>query len=487
MATKLLQANVNHSAGAQDLLLQALAERNGGLALVSEPHHIPERDSRWLGLRREHPGAAIYWRPGEESPRPKLIRAERYIVAAKWGTMRVVFVYAPPRSREWSRARFGSFLEQVGRVLDECAPHPVIVAGDFNSHAREWGSRRTDPRGQDLLEWAATRGLFLINTGSVSTCVRPQGESIVDLTFGNRPAVRAVRGWREAIETDINSDHLLIEMSVVATSKEVLCRHREGAGSRPPRWALRRLDEDALKASVSPSRAEAIVRAKAQAWQRLLEELDRDPWRRPYRIVLGRLTWAPPATDDLDPQALDNVVGTLFPTAGPEPLPYEGPPPGWKSRLGVTEPELAAAAKRLGGKSKAPGPDGVPGRVWALALKELSPRLRRLFTDCLRAGVFPSRWKRARLVLLPKEGRPAEGPSAYRPICLLDEVGKLFERVEAAMRFHRFPPYLVHIIRDYFRERKLEFSNAAGLQCGRAMYCGVPQGSVLGPLLWNLA
>ncbi|XP_032685210.1 uncharacterized protein LOC116850715 [Odontomachus brunneus] len=242
--------------------------------------------------------------------------------------MRVVSVYAPPRSREWSRARFGGFLEQVGRVLDECAPHPVIVAGDFNSHAREWGSRRTDPRGQDLLEWAATRGLFLINTGSVSTCVRPQGESIVDLTFGNRPAVRTVRGWRVATETDINSDHLLIEMSVVATSKEVLRRRREGAGSRPPRWALRRLDEDALKA-----------------------------------IVLGRLrAWAPPVTEDLDPLALDNVVGTLFPTAGPEPLPYDGPPPGWESRLGVTEPELAAAAKRLGGKSKAPGPDGVPGR-----------------------------------------------------------------------------------------------------------------------------
>ncbi|XP_032690750.1 uncharacterized protein LOC116853689 [Odontomachus brunneus] len=228
MATKLLQANVNHSAGAQDLLLQALAERNGGLALVSEPHHIPERDSRWLELRREHPGAAIYWRSGEESPRPKLIRAERYIVAAEWGTIRVVSVYVPPRSREWSRARFGGFLEQVGRVLDKCAPHPVIVAGDFNSHAREWGSRQTDPRGQDLLEWAATRGLFLINTGSVSTCVRPQGESIVDLTFGNRPAVRTVRDWRVATETDINSDHLLIEMSVVATSKEVLRRRREG-------------------------------------------------------------------------------------------------------------------------------------------------------------------------------------------------------------------------------------------------------------------
>ncbi|XP_032682263.1 uncharacterized protein LOC116849332 [Odontomachus brunneus] len=253
MATRLLQTNYNHSAGAQDLLLQTLTERNGRLPLVLEPHHIPERDNKWLGLRHELPNAAIYWRAGEESPRPKLIRAKKYIVAAEWGAMRVVSVYAPPRSRVWSWTRYGGFLKQVGRVLDMCAPHPVIVAGDFNSHAREWGSRRTDPQGQDLLEWAATMGLFLINSGSVSTCVRPRGESIVDLTFGNRPAVGVIRRWRVATETDINSDNLLIEMSVVSTLTEVLRRRRDGAELRSPRWALRHLDEDAFKASVIAS------------------------------------------------------------------------------------------------------------------------------------------------------------------------------------------------------------------------------------------
>jgi len=35
------------------------------------------------------------------------------------------------------------------------------------------------------------------------------------------------------------------------------------------------------------------------------------------------------------------------------------------------------------------------------------------------------------LVLLPKAGREAGTPSAYRPICLLDEVGKIFERILA--------------------------------------------------------
>ena len=45
----------------------------------------------------------------------------------------------------------------------------------------------------------------------------------------------------------------------------------------------------------------------------------------------------------------------------------------------------------------------------------------------LRAGEFPERWKKARLVLLPKPEKPPEDPSSYRPLCLLDTAGKAFE------------------------------------------------------------
>ncbi|XP_014467253.1 PREDICTED: uncharacterized protein LOC106740579 [Dinoponera quadriceps] len=64
-------------------------------------------------------------------------------------------------------------------------------------------------------------------------------------------------------------------------------------------------------------------------------------------------------------------------------------------------------------------------------MANMEGRLKHQFTGCLRVGVFPSRWKRAGLVLIPKEGRPPGSLSAYRPIYLLDEVGKLFERIIA--------------------------------------------------------
>ena len=38
------------------------------------------------------------------------------------------------------------------------------------------------------------------------------------------------------------------------------------------------------------------------------------------------------------------------------------------------------------------------------------------------------RWKRPRLVLLPKGNNPLDEPSSYRPLCMLDTSGKTLGR-----------------------------------------------------------
>lgn len=43
--------------------------------------------------------------------------------------------------------------------------------------------------------------------------------------------------------------------------------------------------------------------------------------------------------------------------------------------------------------------------------------------------IFPEKWKIAKLVLLRKREKPLEQTSAYRPFCLLNTVGKFFERI----------------------------------------------------------
>jgi hypothetical protein len=213
------------------------------------------------------------------------------------------------------------------------------------------------------------------------------------------------------------------------------------------------------------------------------------------------------------------------------------------------------AVKKMASRDVASGPDGIPGRIWAETIDLMAPRLRRLFNRCLREGADPRDWRVARLVLLKKEGRPPNSPSGYRPIYLLDEVGKLFERIIAArlqthmrqrefgwhdgqhefrqgrstidaitharkatqemvsgqrvamaisldisnvfntipwyriveaLRCYHVPKYLVEVIKTYLRDRWVEFGSQRGIE-RRPVERRVPQGSVLGPILWITA
>lgn len=85
----------------------------------------------------------------------------------------------------------------------------------------------------------------------------------------------------------------------------------------------------------------------------------------------------------------------------------------------VAHGELDATMLRHRPKLVIPGPDGIPGRGWGLALNALN-RPRALFDICLAQGRFPHKWKTGNLVLLRKEGWPAGLPLTYRPIyCFL--------------------------------------------------------------------
>ena len=66
-----------------------------------------------------------------------------------------------------------------------------------------------------------------------------------------------------------------------------------------------------------------------------------------------------------------------------------------------------------------------------LALRTLSNRLIKLYDECLKYETSPTGWKRAKLILLPKPGRNPDSPSAFRPICLLNETDKLLEKIIA--------------------------------------------------------
>ncbi|EFN65452.1 Probable RNA-directed DNA polymerase from transposon X-element, partial [Camponotus floridanus] len=76
----------------------------------------------------------------------------------------------------------------------------------------------------------------------------------------------------------------------------------------------------------------------------------------------------------------------------------------------------------------APGMDGVKFTYWKSISQEMIAQVANALNVCIKEGSFLIQWKRALLVLIPKGKIETEVPKV-RPICLLNEVAKLFERI----------------------------------------------------------
>lgn len=197
----------------------------------------------------------------------------------------------------------------------------------------------------------------------------------------------------------------------------------------------------------------------------------------------------------------------------------------------------------------APGMDGIDSKIVKHAFKMAGTEMTAVINACIREGTFPTIWKTGRLLALPKgNGKPPQDAKAYRPITLLPVLGKLLERAilycapqltrgispaqhgfvpgrstTTALRAitdavancsHKYlqaifldiagafdnawwpmilvkakrggcPPNIYRMLASYFCDRRV-----ALVVGGRALWktstMGCPQGSVLGPALWNL-
>ncbi|XP_046974644.1 uncharacterized protein LOC124540913 [Vanessa cardui] len=494
MALRCLQANLNHSARAQDLLVQRV------VAIVAP---------------------AVAGSPAIEG----VVRGRGFVVAVI-GSVVTVGVYASPNR---SLAEFEQLLVEVGALIGQASPNPVLVAGDFNAKSTAWGSPATDARGEALEEWAVSLGLAVINSprwslGRLDSQLAKEAAIVEAWCAGTEPVAQVDREADQLGAALFRiCDVAMPRVKPQAPRRRVywwrpelrqlrracVAARRQYARSRRRRVRDRDLEATFYTAyrDACDQLKKAIAQAKEDAWREWLATLESDPWGRPYRVVRQKLRpWTPPLSSTLHPHVLERVLSVLFPERGEFVPPSMAPlrPRSDERDLAppVTEAELCAAVHKLRSKRTAPGPDGIPGRALSIALDALGESVRQLFSACLaqvdsmepglnerQYGFRPGRSTLdaiARVRDMAEEEVTQGGVLLAVSLDIANAFNSLpWEVILEALHYHNVPGYLRRTIADYFSGRAVVFPTQDGFG-RRVMTCGVPQGSVLGPLLWNI-
>lgn len=98
------------------------------------------------------------------------------------------------------------------------------------------------------------------------------------------------------------------------------------------------------------------------------------------------------------------------------------------SHILTTQEEISRIITKLR-PFKAAGPDGIQN----ILIKKLPPKAVKLiatiFNHCILKGYWPSAFKHAKVIPIPKSGKDTTKPENYRPISLLNVIGKILEKL----------------------------------------------------------
>lgn len=240
---KIIQANMHRSKTADALLDQLLLEKRADIVVISEQYGKP-KNGTWI---EDTSKTAAIWIPAGSSLTVKDKGSENGFVWLKLNGFTLFSCYLTPNEE------IDAFQAKIQNIEDKGLEigGSLLVGGDFNSQAYEWGSRTTNSRGIMVLEMAARMGLVIMNRGDVPTFRRPGCEgTIPDITLASDAIANRVLDWM-VIEDYTGSDHQYITYSVGNSRRP----NQPNTVTSTRKWNIARLNRDTFLDRLSASYA----------------------------------------------------------------------------------------------------------------------------------------------------------------------------------------------------------------------------------------
>lgn len=233
---RILQINLNRSRTANSLREQIAQEKEADLMIISEQYTYENQKTNWF---TDPSDTAAIW----------VVNKSLFSIEAKGAGPGYVWIrsngvtyfscYLTPNEP------IGDFEVRLAHIEDEVrnTRGELLIAGDFNSKAIEWGEPTPDSRGRRVMEMAARLGVIIINRGDVPTFRRAgYTNTIPDITLASERLARQISGW-QVLEDYSASDHQYILYQIGENETRPM-------PIQPPLWNVQRIDKEIFDALI---------------------------------------------------------------------------------------------------------------------------------------------------------------------------------------------------------------------------------------------
>lgn len=231
---KILQANMHRSLTADSLLPQLMMEHEADVAIISEQYAIGTTGT-WL--EDTSATAAVWVTQNSDFNLTDSGRGNGFAWASS-NCLTIMSCYLTPSD---STAEFQAKLDDIEDTARRINGD-LIMAGDFNSKAVEWGMPMTNSRGRRVLDMSARLGLVVANTGNKTTFRRPGCvETTPDITLVSENYVDRLQQWT-VLEDYTGSDHQYISFVIRSNTDSAAPKKNKGAR----KWNVSKLNAEKL-------------------------------------------------------------------------------------------------------------------------------------------------------------------------------------------------------------------------------------------------